>query len=175
MMQSRGTWLAIGLAVGLVVGLNLGGYWPQVPIHAHATHGQDNFAICTGTIDPEIEAVYLLDYVTGDLKAAVLSINTRMFNTYYSYNISKDFSPNGIKNPRYLMVSGFADMRRSVAVPIGQGVIYIAEMTSGQVACYGLPWSPGRQSSNAPVTATVLLLDKLKFRTTAIRGAGAEQ
>ena len=65
MLKSRATWLAIGLAAGLVIGLNVAGIWPQIPIHASATAGQDNFAMCTGTIDPEVEAVYLLDYVTG--------------------------------------------------------------------------------------------------------------
>ena len=163
--------MAIGLAAGLIIGLNVAGIWPQIPIHASATASQDNFAMCTGTIDPEVEAIYLLDYVTGDLKAAVLSINTRTFNTFYTYNVSKDFAANGVKNPRYLMVSGFADMRRAAAVPIGQGVIYIAEMTTGQLACYGLPWTPGRQSQAGNITTTFIPLDKFKFRTTAIRGA----
>ncbi len=125
--------------------------------------------MCTGTIDPEVEAVYLLDFVTGDLKAAVLSINTRMFNTFYTHNVSKDFG--SVKNPKYLMVSGNADMRRQLAVPVGEGVIYIAEMTSGQLAAYGLPWTPGRGAQVSVVTTTFLPLDKFKFRTTAIRGA----
>lgn len=169
MLKSRGSWLAIGLVVGLVAGLNLGGFWPQIPIHATATHGQENFAICTGSIDPEMEAVFLLDFTTGDLKAAVLSINTRAFNTYYTHNISKDFG--NVKNPKYLMVSGFADMRRALNVPVGQGVIYIAEMTSGQLACYGLPWQPGRGAQVNPMVMEFLPLDKFKFRNQAIRGA----
>ncbi len=142
MLKSHGPWLAIGLSIGIIGGLNVAGIWPQIPIHASATHGQENFAMCTGAIDPEVEAVYLLDFVTGDLKAAVLSINTRMFNTFYTHNVSKDFG--SVKNPKYLMVSGNADMRRQLAVPVGSGVIYIAEMTSGQLAAYGLPWNPGR-------------------------------
>ncbi len=178
MVNSRGAWLAIGLGIGLVLGLNLAGIWPNIPVHATATHGQDNFAMCTGTVDPELEAVYMLDYVTGDLKAAILSINTRTFTTFYQHNVSKDFAGangNPIKNPRYLMVSGFADLRRAVAVPIGQGVIYIAEMNSGQLACYGLPWTPGRQAVAGNVQSEFVMLDRLKFRTTAIRGAPATE
>jgi hypothetical protein len=173
MLKSHGAWLAIGLGIGIIGGLNVAGIWPQIPIHASATHGQENFAMCTGAIDPEVEAVYLLDFVTGDLKAAVLSINTRMFNTFYTYNVAKDFG--NVKNPKYLMVSGNADMRRQLAVPVGSGVIYIAEMTSGQLACYGLPWNPGRGSQISVVTTTFLPLDKFKFRTTAIRGAAASE
>ena len=169
MLKSRGAWLAIGLGIGMIIGLNVAGLWPQIPVHASATHGQENFAMCTGVVDPEVEAVYLLDFVTGDLKAAVLGINTRTFTTFYTYNVGKDFG--NVKNPKYLMVSGGAEVRRQLAVPIGTGVVYIAEMTSGQLACYGLPWSPGRQSQAGVVTTTFLPLDKFKFRTTAIRGA----
>jgi hypothetical protein len=173
MLKSHGAWLAIGLGIGIIGGLNIAGIWPQIPVHASATHGQENFAMCTGSIDPDIEAVYMLDFVTGDLKAAVMSINTRMFNTFYTYNVSKDFG--NVKNPKYLMVSGSADLRRQLAVPIGSGVIYIAEMTSGQLAAYGLPWTPGRTSQLNVVTTTFLPLDKFKFRTTAIRGAASAE
>lgn len=173
MMKSRGSWLAVGLAVGFVVGLNVGGYWPQIPIHASATHGQDNFAICTGSIDPEMEAVFLLDFITGDLRAAVLSVNTRTFMTFFARNISKDFTDGKgaeVKNPKYLMVTGFADMRRQTNIPVGQAVVYIAEMNSGQLACYGLPWNPARQSQAGQLMMEFLPLDKFKFRQQIIRG-----
>jgi hypothetical protein len=172
MLKSRGAWLAIGLGIGVIGGLNVAGLWPQVPIHAFATHGQENFAMCTGPVEADIEAVYLLDFITGDLKAAVLSINTRTFTTFYTYNVSKDFG--NVKNPKYLMVSGNAELRRQLAVPIGSGVIYIAEMTSGQLACYGLPWTPGRQGVAAVVTTTFLPLDKFKFRANVIRPGATE-
>ncbi len=161
------SWLSIGFAVGLVVGLNVAGYWPQIPVHASATHGQDNFAIATGLVEDQMEAVYMLDFITGDLKACVLSINTRTFLTFYSYNVSKDFG--SIKNPKYLMVTGMADVRRQLNVPIGVSVIYVAEMTSGQLACYGLPWTPGRQQLNTTIKGTFLPMDIIKFRTAAVR------
>src|SRR4051812_6114177 len=69
MPNSKLTWLAVGLMAGVVIGLNASGLWPQVPLHAVATHGQDNFAICTGPLDDEIEAIFVLDFATGDLKA----------------------------------------------------------------------------------------------------------
>ncbi len=59
-------WLGAGLAIGLVIGLNAAGWWPQVPIHAVATHGQENFAICTTPMDEDVEAVFVLDDLTGD-------------------------------------------------------------------------------------------------------------
>ncbi len=59
MTNSKTAWLAWGVLAGLVVGLNVAGVWPQVPLHAVATHGQDTFAICT-PMDNDVEGVFVL-------------------------------------------------------------------------------------------------------------------
>src|SRR5476651_1820905 len=82
--------LAIGIVLGLIVGLNVSGIWPQVPLHAVATHGQDNFAICTAPMDQDVEAIFVLDFVTGDLEATVLNVQMRRFNTLFEYNVLRD-------------------------------------------------------------------------------------
>ncbi|HEY1784002.1 MAG TPA: hypothetical protein VGG30_00590, partial [Pirellulales bacterium] len=64
MLQSRWACLFLGMIIGAVVGANVGGVWPQIPVHASATHGQENFAIATGPIGLDVEAVYILDYLT---------------------------------------------------------------------------------------------------------------
>ena len=76
MAQSKAAWLAWGLVIGLIVGISLSGVLPQTPVHAVATHGQDSFAIATGLVQDNTEAIYFLDYLTGDLRAAVLSSQT---------------------------------------------------------------------------------------------------
>ncbi|MEK6235374.1 MAG: hypothetical protein N2C14_11765, partial [Planctomycetales bacterium] len=77
------------------------------------------------------------------------------------------------KNPRFLMVSGVATIRarggglqRSL-----QAVLYVAELTTGEINAYGLNYSP--QMAQAPniVTAQLMPLDKAKFRQ-AIPQAG---
>ena len=66
MLQSRWACLGLGIVIGAVVAANLAGLWPQTPVHATATHGQENFAIATGPIGTDVEAVYILDYLTGE-------------------------------------------------------------------------------------------------------------
>src|SRR5262245_4881338 len=90
MRNFRVAWLLVGLAGGVVIGLNVAGWWPQVPLHAVATHGQENFAICTAPMDDDVEAVFILDDVTGDLKAAALNVQMRRFNTFFEYNVLRD-------------------------------------------------------------------------------------
>ncbi len=170
MANSRISWLVGGLAVGLIVGLNVSGWWPQVPVHAVATHGQDNFAIATGVLDENVEGIFVLDAITGDLKGAAMNIQTRRFNTWYEYNVSRDLQTAGSKNPRYRMVTGMTNIRQVVAAgQLGRTVIYVAEATSGQMMAYGVPWVTGRHSSPVLLRERFIPLDRWQFRTTAIR------
>jgi hypothetical protein len=171
MAQSRWSWLAAGLLAGLVIGLNVAGLWPQVPVHAVATHGQDTFAIATGPVDDDVEAVYILDYVTGELTGTVISLQNGKFNSKFTYKVDKDLLLPGTKNPRYLMVTGLAHVRRSVQnVTPGRSIVYVAEVTSGQLAAYVIPWQPAKQSSGTPQVGSFILLQKVPIRTAAIRG-----
>jgi hypothetical protein len=170
MHNSKITWLLAGAAIGLVVGLNLAGIWPQVPLHAVATHGQDNFAICTAPMDDDVEAIFILDDVTGDLKAACLNIQMRRFNTFFDYNVLGDLpAPQG-KGGNYRIVSGVAAIRQNVAAgQMARSVVYVAEISTGQIVAYGVPWVPGRASSLVPFKGTLIPLDKWQFREVAIR------
>ena len=39
MLNTRGVWLVGGIVLGTIFGLSMAGLWPQVPVHAVATHG----------------------------------------------------------------------------------------------------------------------------------------
>lgn len=164
-LNRRAVWLGLGVAIGLVVG----GLWPQAPLHAVATDRQENFAICTGLIDEEVEALYFLDFLTGDLKGAVLNTNTGTFNAFFSHNVLNDLQIDISKEPKYLIVTGMGRMRRTAgrAQP-GNGIVYVAELTSGNVAAYAVPWV-GTPNTPAPIEAPFILMDLVPFRTSAVR------
>jgi hypothetical protein len=164
-------YLAIGCVVGLVAGLNLRGLWPNVPLHAYATHGFDNFAIATGLIDNEIEALYFLDFLTGDLKAAVLNQRTGDFGALFHYNVAKDFAgAAGAKNPRYLMVTGLANIPRGRAgFQLGMSAVYIAEANSAQVIAYVIPWNSSLNAAGKPQQGEFVAIGKLQLRTAIVR------
>ena len=170
MTNSRIGWLVAGLAGGLIVGLNVAGIWPQVPVHAVATHGQDNFAIATGPLDSDVEAIFVLDAITGDLKGASLNVQSRRFNTWYEYNVARDLPVTGSKNAQYRIVTGYTNIRQVPAAgQLGRTVVYVAEATTGQVAAYGVPWVAGRYTSPAPIRFNLILLDRWQFRTKPVR------
>lgn len=168
-LRSRPATLLIGIVLGVVVGLNVQGLWPNVPLHATATQGMDRFAIATGLVDNGVEALYFLDFLTGDLRAAVINPKTGKFNSLYVRNIAADFG--GVtKNPRYLVVTGLADMPRGRAnFQFAKSVVYVAEASSGQVAAYTIPWNSSLQAAGQPQQGVFEPLDRLQFRTAVLR------
>jgi hypothetical protein len=75
------------------------------------------------------------------------------------------------KNPKYLMVTGVSQLRRTGGqIQPGMSVVYVAEVTGGRIAAYGVPWSRARANSGVPAQGVALvLLDVMQFRTTAVR------
>lgn len=167
--QGRSTFLAVGLVVGLVAGLNIQGLWPNVPLHASATQGYENFSIATGLVDNGVEGLYFLDYLTGDLVGAVVNPQTGKFNAKFTYNVSQDFTSAG-RNAKYLMVTGLVNMPRGRAgFQPASSIVYIADVTSGQVGAYVMPWNSSMQAANKPQTGVFQALDLQQFRSTVIR------
>ena len=147
----------IGLALGVMVGLMIGGMWPNTPLHAVATDRVDNYAMATGFVADGVEAVYYLDFLTGSLRAAVLSNQSQGFQAFYETNIHADMAAamtgSGIQvpqKPSYMMVTGVTDIRRmggQRARP-GSAALYVAESNTGFVLAYIVPWSSERHSAN---------------------------
>jgi hypothetical protein len=167
--RGRYAFLALGLVAGLAVGLNIKGLWPSVPLHASATDGYENFSIATGLVDGEVEALYFLDYLTGDLIGAVINPRTGKFNSRFTYNISQDFTAGG-RNAKYLMVTGLANMPRGRAgYQPAATVVYIADANTGQVGAYMMPWNSSMQAAGKPQEGVFQVLDMQQFRTTVVR------
>lgn len=163
-LRRRVCWVSGGLIVGLI----LGGVWPDSPAHAVATSQLDSFSVCTAPIDDDGEAVFFLDYLTGDLKGAALNPNNGKFTAFFATNVASGLGIDVTKNPRYLLVSGMANFRRAAGTQqFGSSVLYVAELTSGKVAAYGIPWS--RAARNAPVQAALAPLDVYQFRNVQVR------
>lgn len=159
-------WIVVGPVLGLVVGTML----PHSPLHATATDRQENFAIATGSMDGENEGIFFLDMLTGDLKGAVVSPFTRQIGYVYQINVFKDLEVDASKNPKFLMVTGNLEVRPQGANQYAQGVVYIAEVTTGKMVCYAMPFNKGvLTNSVAPNPATFMPIFKVPLREGGIR------
>jgi hypothetical protein len=169
MFRSRAAYVGLGTVLGLIIGLNLEGIWPTAPLHATATHGIDKFAIATGNVDEGVEALYFLDFLTGDMRAAVINPKTGKFNSFYTRNIATDFGGAG-RNSGYLMVTGSVDMPRgSNNFQYADSIVYVAEAGTGQVAAYTIPWNSSMQAAGKTQYGEFQPLDVQQFRTAFVR------
>lgn len=157
----------VSLLIGLLVGALLTAFWPQTPLHAVATDRVDTFAIATGPVEDEVEAIYFLDFLTGDLKAAVMGRNEK-FQALFVGNVMQDFGITPANNPKFLMVTGINTFRGGGGnVQPASAVLYVAEITTGQCVVYGLPWPKGARAAGRPINSQLTPLDKFRFRNAA--------
>lgn len=161
--------LVLGIFVGVVVSVGWYGLGQGTRVHATATHGEDNFAIATGFVDMEIEAFYFLDFLTGDLRAAVVSRRNGEFVAFFEANILQDFATIP-KNPKFLMVTGMANIPRGQAgFQPSRSLIYIAEASTGYVNAYVLPWDSSLNNKGLPQRGTFIRVAGFPFRTAFVR------
>ena len=121
----------------------------------------ESFAVCTTSIDGNVDGFFILDFQTGDLTGGVLNQNTAKFTTSYRYNVLKDlgFKPGQVKEPRFLIVPGRASFTGNQGNRMAQSVLYVSDVSTGVTVAYGIPWSPQQSSSPKPVMAELLPLD----------------
>jgi hypothetical protein len=169
-----GVGLAAGLGIGLVIGILFAGWWPNVPLHAVATDRTDGFAIATGYCDESVEAIYFLDFLSGELSAAVVSKQTGHFNAFYAHNVVADLGINPAKPPRFLLTTGTVDLRRSggKTTALSRSLVYVAELQSGKVAAYAIPWSSSAWNAGQTLRGEFTLLDVEPFRRAGSPTAG---
>jgi hypothetical protein len=164
-------------AVMLVAGLLLAGLWPRVPLHATATDATDTFALATGAVDADLEAVFWLDFLTGDLTAAVPGRSPGQFGAVYRYNVMADLNIQPTQNPRFLMVTGVTALRRGGGqIQPSLSAVYVAEITTGRMAAYAIPWDRTRWNAGQPIIGTLQLIAVMPMRgggTATPAGPGA--
>src|SRR5206468_10489490 len=99
-------------------------------------HAED-FAIATGHLTTEKEAVYLLDFKSGSLLGTVMNRQSGQFQQFFKRELSADFGLNARQKPKFIMVTG-AMQNAQAKVPINH-VLYVAELTSGKLCAYVMP------------------------------------
>lgn len=162
--DQRTRWLALGFLAGLAVSF----FWPHEPLQASATDRSSQFGLCTGKvsiIDP-IEGVYVLDFLTGQLKGAVMNRQIGKFTAFYFRDVAKDLAVDPQTKPSYAMVTGDAQLTARGGSPPATGLIYVAELTSGKVAAYTYEW---RETTNLVGPLLMVPIDVFQFRAPLVK------
>jgi hypothetical protein len=171
--------LAIGLAIGgaMTAGVALGRRtaadrpdFDALKLKAMGTHGGKTFAIATGQIDEEVEGLYTLDFLTGDLQCYVVNTRTGLPGGWFKTNITKDLSVERGREPSYLMVTGTFNVRGAAgnARPAAS-IVYVADANTGEVACYNFLWARAYAAAATPQMREMYTVAKWKARTLELR------
>lgn len=154
------------LALGLIAGLAISYIWPQQPARAVGTDRDAQFSMTTMRVSPDgLEAVFVLDYLTGQLTGAAISRQQSKFMVRYARNLSADFGVDTETDPRYAVIAGVGQIQnRAGRGTRASSVLYVGELKSGKVICYAIDW----QDTRRPVVSAVDPVDFFFFRKPAI-------
>ena len=167
--SNRVAWLAGGLIAGLAIAY----VCPHEPAHAATADRDSQFMMVTcpvgnaaaGILDP-MDGVFILDFLTGQLKGAVLNRQNRQFAAFYVRDLAKDFGVAGDADPHYCIVSGYSQMNAQQGPSFASGVLFIGELTSGKVAAYAFPWAEPGLGGPVPL----VVLDAFTWKQPAPKG-----
>lgn len=166
MVKSPIVWVAVGLIAGCALSAVL---MPRT-IEGVATDRAETFAMATGPLDSDFEAVYMLDFLTGELVGAVVGKNQRAFTARFTANVMADMGIDPSANPKFLMVTGMANIRRGGGqLQPSASLIYVAEITTGRIAAYAIPWAPQLHNAGKPMNSPMVLIAVAPFRMQAGR------
>ena len=162
-MRHLNGWLF--LAVGLLLGLGIAALWPQRPLAAASSDRNEKFGMCTVIMTDGLEAVFVLDFLTGRLTGACLGRQGNGFVQFFEANVAADLGVAAGK-PQYAMTPGLATIRATPGNQPAASVIYVAELNSGIVGCYAIPFR--LPNNKNPVPQRLAPLDKYHFRDAVV-------
>ena len=150
--------LTYGFALGLIFGLGMlvGSLAFQqqphlqmpVQLNATATNSSTTFAMATGPVTQDMEGVFFLDYLTGELQGWVLNARTGRLGGKFKHNVIQDLGVERGKKPKFLMVTGLANLRSQGANRFSSCVIYVCDANTGRFVAYALPWNRNAANNN---------------------------
>jgi hypothetical protein len=129
---------------GILIGMACSYYLPHEPAYAEATESSSKFAVCTAqTTVGNTDAVFVLDFVTGQLVGGSHNTQAGAFTQTWVHNVAADF--NAGDDAEYVMVPGFVSLRGGANATPALGGIFIAELNSGLVNLYGFNYTQGNR------------------------------
>ena len=171
----QGAVAAAGAAALLIVGGFIGGRIAgpvSLPrVQAVTSQSDERFAVCTVPIGAGAEALFMLDFETGDLSGGVLGAGSPpRFTGAYKHNVLKDlgFKAGQVKNPKFLLISGAADLQANGNAPFASSVLYVTDSSTGTTVAYGIPWN-AQQAAAGPFVSELVPFDVARPR-----GGGAK-
>ena len=176
-------WRPVAAALGLFAAGGLVGGWamhasrpeagvglPQeLVLQAAGASNNDAFAIATGRIDQDVEGVFLLDFLTGELRCSVINPRTGKFGGLFATNVIQVLGVDQQKKPRYLLATGDIAFNRGGAASRPAGTVcYVVDANTGAYAAFGLAWNRTVAQTGNVQSGQLIVYDGGKMRNVEI-------
>lgn len=156
--------------VGMTVGLQQNQPGFEIPVNATASTWSETMCAATGRVDDEVEGLFTLDSLTGDLQCSVLNGRTTKFAGLFRTNVLQDLGVDASKKPSYMILTGAATFPgQGGNTRPGDCVVYVIDSTTGRFVVYGVPWQRTLAARGAPQQGALILLDSGTARNVVIR------
>jgi len=108
------------------------------PAFLESATGGKQMSMATGRIEENVEALFGLDHLTGDLFCWILNPNTGDLATTFRVNVAAALNVQG--DADYVMCTGVMDFRisRSGSTRVSDSVIYVGDGNTGNVAAFSV-------------------------------------
>lgn len=110
-------------------------------------------SLVTGQIEPNVEALFGLDHLTGNLFCWIVDLKSGQVGAVFSCNV-RDALGNAQGDADYAVTTGYVEFRlgRTGNERPADCVVYVGEGNSGRIACYTLVYNK-QAMSNGDTTA----------------------
>lgn len=127
-------------------------------LNAAAAVSGEKYSIATGIVSEEADGFFVLDHNSGLLQCNVIYPRRGgPFMARFSTNVNEAVGT-GAKGGKYMMLTGRAQFPRASNNPAAATVVYVMDSTSGNYACYGIPFDRVAANANRPQQGALRLL-----------------
>jgi hypothetical protein len=118
----------------------------------NATRGK-NLSMATGPVNEEIEGLFVLDHVNGDLNCTAISARWGKTVMLYKTNVFKDLGVTKEGGADFVMTTGriIVRQRSSKLVPAAC-IVYVGDSNSGKVVGYTFSYNGANYQKGVPQT-----------------------
>lgn len=125
-------------------------------LDATAAVTSDKFSMSTGFISSDTEGLFVLDHNSGLLQCSVMYPRLGQFAGLFTVNVRDSLGAS--KGASFMMLTGLVDLPSNNAQPLATSVVYVLNTTTGNYACYAIPFNRTLMNSNRPQQAPMSLV-----------------
>ncbi len=159
----RGWILCAGVGLGVVIlsfvfwiftelheGNPIGNGPHFIGVQATASASNGSFSAATGRIDEDVEGLFLLDPLTGELSCYILNVFNLQFTTEFRYkNVLQDLGMEKNQQASLLLLTGIVNFKlKQGREKPSAAIVYVVDSATGNFAAYAVPWTKNFHTSS---------------------------